>query len=559
MKNRYNLALIHPPSIYDFREKPLHYGPVSDVIPSSSIFDLYPIGFLSTLTYLVKKGFNVRIVNLAANMLLNTKFDVQKAVKELEADIYGIDLHWLPHVQGAIEIAKIVKRLHPEKKVVLGGMSSTVFWREILNNYLFIDFILLGDTTEIPMEILLESVIESKHPLKSIPNIAWREKNGRIRSNDITFIPRNLDEFSIDYGVVIKESIRRNNSLLSVPFAKFISEPIGASLSYKGCIHNCITCGGSKFSFNCFFKRDKLGIKSPKKIFEEIKSLSDYMRIPIFLLGDLQLIGERRIKALIKMLSEEKIDNTLLFEFFYPPSKRILSLIRKSTDRVIIHLSPETQDEEVRFTFGKKYDNRQLFKFIHNALDLKVDRLDLYFMVGLPKQDYDSSLKIPEFIEQLLNRFRKAGKINFFSAPLAPFLDPGSKVFTDPKTYGYNLILKNLEEHKNKAFLSENWKNSLNYETVWMSRDEIVNATYDVSKEILRIKINNGIIEEDKGLRAIEMIQEIREIVNSDKSHPRKIAQKETVTKGDLYPTKNLLLTAKPKLLLTLTRNLMKR
>jgi hypothetical protein len=42
---RADLILLHPPSVFKFRELPLFYGPVSDVVPSSSIFEIYPIGF----------------------------------------------------------------------------------------------------------------------------------------------------------------------------------------------------------------------------------------------------------------------------------------------------------------------------------------------------------------------------------------------------------------------------------------------------------------------------------------------------------------------------------
>jgi len=42
-----DLILLHPPSIYKFRELPIFYGPISVAIPSSSIFENYPIGFLT--------------------------------------------------------------------------------------------------------------------------------------------------------------------------------------------------------------------------------------------------------------------------------------------------------------------------------------------------------------------------------------------------------------------------------------------------------------------------------------------------------------------------------
>ncbi|MBL8056443.1 MAG: hypothetical protein JNK29_07075, partial [Anaerolineales bacterium] len=41
-----DLVLLHPPSVFDFRERPAFDGPLSDVIPSSPVFEMYPVGFL---------------------------------------------------------------------------------------------------------------------------------------------------------------------------------------------------------------------------------------------------------------------------------------------------------------------------------------------------------------------------------------------------------------------------------------------------------------------------------------------------------------------------------
>ena len=49
---RTDLILLHAPSVYDFREKSILYGPMSDLVPSSPIFEMYPIGFLTMANYL---------------------------------------------------------------------------------------------------------------------------------------------------------------------------------------------------------------------------------------------------------------------------------------------------------------------------------------------------------------------------------------------------------------------------------------------------------------------------------------------------------------------------
>src|SRR5208283_199364 len=135
-----DLILLHPPSVFDFRERPGFYGPVSDVVPSSSIFEIYPIGFLTISDYLHRHGISVRIVNLAMKMLTDKSFDAGNFLKKLSARAFGIDLHWLPHADGSLSLAEILKKHHPDKPVILGGLSATYFHEEIMRDYPFVDY-----------------------------------------------------------------------------------------------------------------------------------------------------------------------------------------------------------------------------------------------------------------------------------------------------------------------------------------------------------------------------------------------------------------------------------
>ena len=130
-----DLILLHPPSVFKFRELPLFFGPVSDVVPSSSIFEIYPIGFLTISDYLTRHGLSVRIINLALKMLQSAAFDPEPYVKRLDAAAFGIDLHWLPHVDGSLSLAELVKKHHPDTPVILGGLSATYYHEEIMRDY----------------------------------------------------------------------------------------------------------------------------------------------------------------------------------------------------------------------------------------------------------------------------------------------------------------------------------------------------------------------------------------------------------------------------------------
>src|SRR5512146_1323761 len=180
-----DLILLHAPSVYDFRKEAILYGPVSDLVPSTPVFEMYPIGFTTMAEYLERAGLHTRIVNLAVRMLDDAKFDVEEQIRKLDAVAFGIDLHWLPHAHGSVEVARIVKRLHPNRPVIFGGFSSTYFHQELIR-YPAVDFILRGDSTEAPLLALMQYLRGGGkiHPqpgspdfalLDAIPNLTWKD------------------------------------------------------------------------------------------------------------------------------------------------------------------------------------------------------------------------------------------------------------------------------------------------------------------------------------------------------------------------------------------------
>ena len=80
----------------------------------------------------------------------------------------GIDLHWLPHAHGALEVARIAKAAASDDvPIIMGGLSSTYFHRELIG-YPQVDYVLRGDSTEPPLHQLLLA-LESGAPLENDP------------------------------------------------------------------------------------------------------------------------------------------------------------------------------------------------------------------------------------------------------------------------------------------------------------------------------------------------------------------------------------------------------
>lgn len=500
-----DLLLIHPPSYFYFREEKRIYGPIADVVPSSPVFDMYPYGFFSIAHYLLRRGYKVRIHNAAALMVIDDAYRLEDYLRGIDAKLYGIDLHWLVHAHGALEVAKLLKKIKGEVPVVLGGLSSSIFWAEVLDEFKFVDYVLVGDTTERSIEKLI-MYLDGRGKIDDIEGLAYRE-NGKLRLNPLRKPPGSLDDYKIDFNYLFKYALSDGDPLSFLPFSSFMSNPIGAVLSYKGCLYNCATCGGSRSVYSDFLGRSIISFKSAETLAEEILSISAWAKMPVFVVGDLQLIGdEGYFDRLIMNLREGGFDAPIYFEFFTPPPLSILEKIKKASHAVYLQISPETQDERLRFIFGRRYDNAALERFIERAQNLEFARIDLYFMHGIPYQTPETALRLSGYVEGIFNKFKSA-KIDVFVSPLAPFIDPGSRAYRHPSAYGYRLKARTLAEHVNLIKESPTWVEMLNYESKYMSNRDLAIVTAKTGVELLKLKAKLNIIDEKTAKRQIDLIE----------------------------------------------------
>ena len=519
-----DLVLLHAPHVYDFRKKTILYGPVSDLIPASPVFEMYPIGLTSIAEYLERVGYRVRIVNLAVRMLNDDNFNAEALIKRLRSPIFGIDLHWLVHAHGAVEVAKLVKKYHPEAKVVMGGLSASYFWKELLK-YPEIDYVLRGDSTEEPFRQLMDSIKNRQQP-EAVPNLVWRDSKGKVRENPFSYVPDDLKNVMVNHYTGVMRSVIRYRDLASyIPFRGWAHYPITAVLTCRGCTQNCVICGGSNAAFRTFCNRQKTAFRSPEAIAQDIKQIARFSDAPIFVLGDIRQPGETHADELLQMLGKDKVKNQLILEIFHPASADFLHRLSFACPNFCLEISPESHDPEVRRTSGKYYSNEDLEQTISDTLDIGCRRFDVFFMVGLPKQTPESVMDTIDYCEYLLDKFKGDKRLSLFIGPLAPFLDPGSLVFEQPEHYGYRVLFRTLEEHR-QALLAPSWKYTLNYETEWMTRQQIMDTTYEAILRLTRLKAKYGLIskkmantQEQRIKTALELERRIDDIWCRDNHH----------------------------------------
>ncbi|MCD8509189.1 MAG: hypothetical protein LRY73_04405 [Bacillus sp. (in: Bacteria)] len=217
-----------------------------------------------------------------------------------------MDLHWLPHAHGSIEIAKLVKKYHPETPVMFGGLSASYYHEELIK-YPCIDYIIRGDATEkLVLQLMNQLTNKVERNLGSIPNLTWKKEDGYV-VNEHSYIANSLDEFDPGYRYVIRSVFKYLNFMDPLPYGDWLKYPNTAVLTSKGCTVNCLICGGSRSAYKSICGRKQIALRSPEKLEQDIKFIQRLSRAPIFVLNDLRQGGKVFYKEFLQRMKEMNV------------------------------------------------------------------------------------------------------------------------------------------------------------------------------------------------------------------------------------------------------------
>ncbi len=192
-----------------------------------------------------------------------------------------------------------------------------------------------------------------------------------------------------------------------------------------------------------------------------------------------------------------KLKNELVFELFNYADENFFERLNRAIPKYSIELTLESADEDIRKYNGKlPCTNAKVIEMLQYSLKHGCAKIDLFFMTGIPNQDYDSAMRNVDFCETIHKECGEDLRISYFVAPLSPFLDPGSPAFENPEKYGYKKFCTKLEDFR-EAMKQPSWKNMLSYETNKMTRAEIVQSTYDSALKLNEFKFRHKIIAQD--------------------------------------------------------------
>jgi len=468
----HDVILIHPPSVYDFRRKPLFTGALARTVEGAQ-FTKVPIGMLSLAEYIDRAGYKVVVDNLGDRMTTIPGFDVERHLKNRSAQIFAIGLHFQQHAQGAMEIARLCKKLHPHSLVIMGGLTSTRFHDEIIEKYDFIDAVVRGEA-EKPLLRLVQAY-EKHGKLSDTPNLTYRTDAGEIRVTPLMAASENLD----DYEYTRFDLLEPQTSIYSDDSCHRWSLEV-----CRGCIYNCTICGGSAYTYRKHLGMRRPAFRSPTKIVEDMKKLNDQNVRFIGLFQDARMAGEQYWRELLATIVKEKpVIERLSLDLLAPVDEEYLKEITKIGRQVILHLCPDVGSDSVRKKLGKHYTNEALMNTMKLCHKYRIPVTN-FFSVGLAGETEKEVKETWDIWAQLDAMNHEAetkghfGDINqavpIGGQIMGPIvLDPGSMAFDEPEKHGYKLLYKTLEEYI-QALSQPSWHQWLNYETQLLDKNAII-------------------------------------------------------------------------------------
>ena len=479
-----DLVLVHAPAFFDFRGRRDVYFPylsTSGDVPITPLYEYFPMGFKALQRALGDDGQDVQILNLSSALLAWPDLDVRGLLGALRPRIFGIDLHWMVHVQGALAVARLLKELHPDVPVVFGGISSTYYARELVT-LPGVDMVMRGYDTLGPMRALM-AALGDEAKTAAVPNLLWTDRRGEVVDNGFTHTPTTYG-CGLDWSRVPSEAPRG-----TLPIREILST------QHAGCAYNCGWCGGSKDAFQRIN-----GVRHPmaRKPMEEVAwELDTLRRMPSPERNHFYAVGSYcespdRLDAFLDGVASAGL-GSISYEQHKLTSEPVLRRMVEANPRTVLTLSPESHDRRVAKLAGRGlYSNEEMEEWIERALEIGIHQIDIWYFIGMPEQDERSVHDTLAYCGHLLERFR-GQRVTPLLCPMIPFLDPACAFFEEPDRHGYRLFARTAAEHE-RIMTHASLIRRVNYETRWLSRGELVRVGYEAVRELTERKAGVGLL-----------------------------------------------------------------
>ncbi len=237
--------------------------------------NVFPSGLGYIVSVLVHEGHIVEVLDINAHRW--NKIEVEERIKNAKFDVAGIGgiVTTYKYVKWLVEV---LKKHHPQKKIVVGGSVGTSISEIMLNNNP-VDIVCLGEGEETARELF--TALDGGD-LSKVKGIMYKDDSGKIFKNDTRLPIKNLDSIHLpawDYfpmDIYLKNPVGAPNRNKWIDGSSESSDLLSMNLfATRGCPYKCIYCYHD-------FMGHGYRQRSPENVLKEIEILYEKYKVPYF-------------------------------------------------------------------------------------------------------------------------------------------------------------------------------------------------------------------------------------------------------------------------------------
>jgi radical SAM superfamily enzyme YgiQ (UPF0313 family) len=295
------------------------------VSPPSRMMNHYrpPLALMYISGYLKHKGIKAQIVDSVMedqivrdesflfnkmNFFNAVEEQTIKKISEIDTDIIGITCY-TPEVDEVERLARRIKEIKPDAKIVAGGIHPTLYPDDLLGPNSDIDFVIFGEGEISLYELIL--AIRSSKDIRELKGVGFYDNEiGEKIITERQLLDYELDSISCpDYEGVDMEYYT-NASPYAIRGVFTRSMYLSAS---RGCPSACTFCVAPElrdFNFASGIKKSAgVRLRTPEHLFEEVVFLKEKYKIDSFyFIDDLFTLNEDMVSGFCELMIKNKMN-----------------------------------------------------------------------------------------------------------------------------------------------------------------------------------------------------------------------------------------------------------
>lgn len=335
------------------------------------LYEFFGVMYISTA--LKKQGHEISV--LVENYDKNIIERAAKSDAEVIAFSCTSGLH-----KWVLEVSRKIKKLSPNKLILVGGPHPTYF-PEIINEP-EVDIICLGEGEGAVVE--LANKLRNKEDITGIKDL-WVKKDGKIYKNETRFLVENLDDLGFPDREVYYKKYKHLRKNPRKPF-----------YTGRGCPYACTFCFNHSFKKLYKGKGRQVRRRSPEHVIAEIKDVrKKYPLKTVYLQDDTFILNKAWVKDFLQIYKKEI---NLPFICMFRANLLDESIMKDLKDAgcAKVFFGVESGNEEIRNNVLKKGVSNEDIIRAGNLLNKYKIKFKTYNIFGLPGETLEHAFETVE-------------------------------------------------------------------------------------------------------------------------------------------------------------------